>query len=248
MPWLSVSGCSVRRMPWLVVRPTCSRHRSPRPGWIGEADAVRVRAWCEAHDSPAVREIAGYDGRAENSPCECPRPLTACVAASSDTRVPAVPWSDGDRRFQRGRRSGLRRCSHGARVRPPHWMVPPRLPPRLPGYQRGCRRTTRPQSSPASPSSASAHRRAVWPPSRRSSPVCPRMSDPGMAFVLVQHLAPDHNSILSALIQRYTRMRVVEVEDGMGEGRLTPGAVQASDMGARPRCSRTFICFHCSMG
>ena len=69
-----------------------------------------------------------------------------------------------------------------------------------------------------------------------------------MAFVLVQHLAPDHNSILSALIQRYTRMRVVEVEDGMGEGRLTPGAVQASDMGARPRCSRTFICFHCSMG
>jgi len=39
--------------------------------------------------------------------------------------------------------------------------------------------------------------------------------DPGMAFVLVQHLAPDHKSILSDLIRRYTRMQVFEVEDGM---------------------------------
>ena len=39
--------------------------------------------------------------------------------------------------------------------------------------------------------------------------------EPGMAFVLVQHLAPDHKSILTGLIQRYTRMRVFEVEDGM---------------------------------
>ena len=38
---------------------------------------------------------------------------------------------------------------------------------------------------------------------------------PGMAFVLVQHLAPDHESILAALIQRYTRMKVFEVKDGM---------------------------------
>ena len=37
----------------------------------------------------------------------------------------------------------------------------------------------------------------------------------GMAFVLVQHLAPDHKSILSDIIQRCTRMRVFEVEDGM---------------------------------
>jgi two-component system CheB/CheR fusion protein len=36
-----------------------------------------------------------------------------------------------------------------------------------------------------------------------------------MAFVLVQHLAPDHKSILTDLIRRYTRMRVFEVEDGM---------------------------------
>jgi two-component system, chemotaxis family, CheB/CheR fusion protein len=40
-------------------------------------------------------------------------------------------------------------------------------------------------------------------------------TDPGMAFVLVQHLAPDHKSMLTELIQRYTRMRVFEVEDGM---------------------------------
>ncbi|MBP2641956.1 MAG: cheBR [Firmicutes bacterium] len=39
--------------------------------------------------------------------------------------------------------------------------------------------------------------------------------DPGMAFVLVQHLAPDHKSILAEIIRRYTRMKVFEVEDGM---------------------------------
>ena len=43
----------------------------------------------------------------------------------------------------------------------------------------------------------------------------PAGSDPGMAFVLVQHLAPDHKSILTELIRRYTRMQVFEVEDGM---------------------------------
>ena len=39
--------------------------------------------------------------------------------------------------------------------------------------------------------------------------------NPGMAFVLVQHLAPDHKSILTDLIRRYTRMQVSEVTDGM---------------------------------
>jgi two-component system CheB/CheR fusion protein len=43
----------------------------------------------------------------------------------------------------------------------------------------------------------------------------PADTDPGMAFVLVQHLAPDHKSILTDLIQRYTRMQVTEAEDGM---------------------------------
>ena len=36
-----------------------------------------------------------------------------------------------------------------------------------------------------------------------------------MAFVIVQHLAPDHKSLLTELIQRYTQMQVFEVEDGM---------------------------------
>ena len=40
-------------------------------------------------------------------------------------------------------------------------------------------------------------------------------SDPGMAFVLVQHLDPDHKSLLTDLIQRRTRMQVSEVTDGM---------------------------------
>ena len=43
----------------------------------------------------------------------------------------------------------------------------------------------------------------------------PPDSAPNMAFVLVQHLAPDHESMLTELLQRYTRMKVYEVEDGM---------------------------------
>ncbi|SMP66902.1 two-component system, chemotaxis family, CheB/CheR fusion protein [Desulfonatronum zhilinae] len=43
----------------------------------------------------------------------------------------------------------------------------------------------------------------------------PENADPDMAFVLVQHLAPDHKSLLTDLVQRYTRMEVIEVEDGM---------------------------------
>jgi two-component system CheB/CheR fusion protein len=43
----------------------------------------------------------------------------------------------------------------------------------------------------------------------------PADKDPGMAFVLVQHLAPDHKSILADLVKRYTKMQVSEVEDGM---------------------------------
>lgn len=43
----------------------------------------------------------------------------------------------------------------------------------------------------------------------------PKNHDPEMAFVLVQHLAPDHKSLLTEIIKRYTRMNVFEVEDGM---------------------------------
>jgi two-component system CheB/CheR fusion protein len=40
-------------------------------------------------------------------------------------------------------------------------------------------------------------------------------SGSGIAFIIVQHLAPDHKSILTELIRRYTKMQVFEVEDGM---------------------------------
>jgi len=43
----------------------------------------------------------------------------------------------------------------------------------------------------------------------------PPGADPGMAFVLVQHLAPEHKSLLSELIGRHTRLPVFEVQDGM---------------------------------
>ncbi|MDP2275372.1 MAG: chemotaxis protein CheB [Archangium sp.] len=40
-------------------------------------------------------------------------------------------------------------------------------------------------------------------------------TEPGMAFVLVQHLAPDHKSILCELIRKLTHLEVFEVEEGM---------------------------------
>ena len=43
----------------------------------------------------------------------------------------------------------------------------------------------------------------------------PEGVDPGMAFVLVQHLAPTHKSILAEILGRSTSLTVVEVEDGM---------------------------------
>jgi two-component system CheB/CheR fusion protein len=43
----------------------------------------------------------------------------------------------------------------------------------------------------------------------------PADKDMGMAFLVVQHLAPDHKSILCDLLQRYTPMTVILVEDGV---------------------------------
>ncbi len=43
----------------------------------------------------------------------------------------------------------------------------------------------------------------------------PPSKDPDMAFVLVQHLAPDHKSLLTELIRRATRMEVFEVENAL---------------------------------
>src|SRR6478609_1037041 len=39
--------------------------------------------------------------------------------------------------------------------------------------------------------------------------------DTGMAFVLIQHLPPDRQSMIAELLQRHTTMPVAEVEDGM---------------------------------
>jgi chemotaxis response regulator CheB len=40
-------------------------------------------------------------------------------------------------------------------------------------------------------------------------------ADSGMAFVLVQHLSPQHQSILTDLLARTTRMAVLEAQDDM---------------------------------
>ena len=42
---------------------------------------------------------------------------------------------------------------------------------------------------------------------------CPK--DSGMAFVVVQHLSPDHKSMMSDLLSRYTEMPIHIVEEGM---------------------------------
>jgi len=39
--------------------------------------------------------------------------------------------------------------------------------------------------------------------------------DTGLAFVLVPHLEPTHKGMLPELLGRHTKMKVVEVEDGM---------------------------------
>jgi two-component system CheB/CheR fusion protein len=46
--------------------------------------------------------------------------------------------------------------------------------------------------------------------------------DTGMAYVVVQHLSPDHPSILAQTLRRFTSMPVVEIDDGM---RLLPNRV-----------------------
>ena len=59
-------------------------------------------------------------------------------------------------------------------------------------------------------------------------------SDPGMAFILIQHLAPDHKSLLTEIIQHCTRMPVIEVEDGMT---VKPNCVYIIP----PNCDMAFI-------
>ncbi|HET6516508.1 MAG TPA: chemotaxis protein CheB [Thermodesulfovibrionales bacterium] len=40
-------------------------------------------------------------------------------------------------------------------------------------------------------------------------------ADSGMAFVLIPHLSPEHKSIMSDLLKRYTKMEVSQAEDGV---------------------------------
>ncbi len=64
-------------------------------------------------------------------------------------------------------------------------------------------------------SPADENERSIVKQSKKSPTLAIAAADPGMAFVLVQHLDPNHKSILSELIRRYTRLPVFEVEDGM---------------------------------
>jgi two-component system CheB/CheR fusion protein len=45
----------------------------------------------------------------------------------------------------------------------------------------------------------------------------------GAAYVVIQHLSPDHKSMMANLLGRHTSMPVVTVEDGM-DHRAEPGA------------------------
>ena len=40
-------------------------------------------------------------------------------------------------------------------------------------------------------------------------------SDITTAFVIIQHLAPEHKSIMASLLKKYTKMQVAEIQDGM---------------------------------
>ena len=47
-------------------------------------------------------------------------------------------------------------------------------------------------------------------------------SDIRIAFVIIQHLAPEHKSIMGSLLKKYTSLKVMEVRDGT---KIEPGCV-----------------------
>ena len=40
-------------------------------------------------------------------------------------------------------------------------------------------------------------------------------SNTGMAFVIIQHLSPDHKSLLADILGKYSGMPITEIRDGM---------------------------------
>ena len=46
-------------------------------------------------------------------------------------------------------------------------------------------------------------------------------TDTGMAFVIIQHLSPDHRSLLADILGKYTAMPVLEAKNGMHVRRNT---------------------------
>src|SRR5438067_496102 len=40
-------------------------------------------------------------------------------------------------------------------------------------------------------------------------------SHTGMAFIVVQHLSPEHQSLMAEILGRHTSMPVIQIEDGM---------------------------------
>src|SRR5258708_34596129 len=87
----------------------------------------------------------------------------------------------------------------------------------------------------ASGGSASAGRREATPEASQGQETCPIVGmgasagsleafekflghmppDSGMAYVMVPHLDARHRSAMTELLQRYTKMQVVEITDGM---------------------------------
>lgn len=82
----------------------------------------------------------------------------------------------------------------------------------------------------------------------------------GIAFVLVQHLSPEHKSLLSEILRRSTAMPVIEIEDGMPmrpnhvyvippntDLALLDGALHLFEPTAPPGARQTIDYFFCSL-
>src|SRR4051812_45502152 len=81
--------------------------------------------------------------------------------------------------------------------------------------------------------------------------------DSGMAFVLIQHLDPHHETLMPELLTKHTKMPVVEIKDGMSVEPncvfvIPPNAflemdgclfrLKAMDLQATPKAIDTFFC------